>query len=125
MPDSENPFVNRSAVVARPKQKLIDWVQSLDWQDDAPPTVSEIKEAPTLFLVNETETGSPEEIREIMEEVYQDIAIEHFSLWWLLDEDWPELNTLEEFEDYFSWELFQTVVDLAFDEDTEEPIGPL
>lgn len=106
-------LINRSAVIVTPTKKYIQWVRGLDWEEPFGVSDKQIKEAANVYLVEEAMTGTKEEVRHIMEQNYLEIAMEEFSAWWQVDEDWPLLKSLEDFEKFFHWKLNEMVLNLC------------
>ncbi|WP_269527171.1 hypothetical protein [Coraliomargarita parva] len=89
----------------------MDWVRSVDDEGKLNPSDQEIKAASTVYLVDEVMTGTKEEIVDIMERSYLEIAIQEFAAWWTVEEDWPLISDLKEFEGYFKWKLIEMIMD--------------
>ncbi len=106
-------LLNRSAVIITPTKKYVQWVRSVDKEHAINASDKEIKAVTNVYLVEEVLTGVKKEIRDIMERNYLDIAIQEFSAWWLVEDDWPVLSSLEAFEQYFGWKLNEVVMNLC------------
>ena len=106
-------LTNRSAVIVVPKKKFMNWVRNVDDEGKLNPSDKEIKDTFTIYLVDEVVTGTKEEIQEIMERSYFEIAIQEFLAWWTVEDDWPKISSLKDFEDYFIWKFREMVIDTS------------
>ena len=105
-------FVNRSALIIKPTEKLISWLKSVD------PTITDsecdyiLKVAGTVYLVDEINTGQKKEIETIIENRYKFI-LQHelFSL--VPDESkWQEKITYQFFNEFFDVTSIGEVIDV-------------
>jgi hypothetical protein len=100
-------------VLVYPTEKYIEWLQSVDPQykeDDA----RAIREGePTAYLFEALDTGTQEEFDALMERHWRDIAKEEFASWYDSPSEWPKLNTLTDFDQYFEVESVEVVLDAA------------
>ena len=110
-------LLNRAAVQITPTKKCMEWIRKVDDEGKMQPSDREIKEATTIYLVDEIATGTREEHIFVMEKYFLEIAIQEFAAWWTDDNDWPVIRNLKEFEAYFKWKLIEMVMDT-----TEQPL---
>ena len=107
--DPETAFVNRSAVVVRPKQPYLDWATELD---ETPTEQTEaLKHSCTVYL-------APEVVRsgQLDRWVRRNCpAIFEHELWaWCRDADaWPEDRGHRAFRAWFSVAVTELVIDLG------------
>ena len=71
-------LTNRSAVIVVPKKKFMNWVRNVDDTGKLNPSDKEVKDTSTIYLIDGVKTGSKEEIQEIMERNYFEIATQEF-----------------------------------------------
>ena len=105
-------FVNRCAVVLKPTQIFLDWVNHLD--DDLNLTLPQLHANCTVFLIPEFDT--PEEAVAYFDERYKEIFVAELSSWTLESSDYPKDLSLENFWRNFELDVHDTVVDLSDDE---------
>ena len=113
---------NRSAVIVTPKKKFADWVIKVDDSGLLTPTEKEIRKNQSVYLIDSSYSSEEKEIRSIMKFSYPEIAIQEFAGWWTVEDDWPILKNLKEFEAYFEWQYHDMVVDVAVEDLTLDEI---
>jgi len=103
--------INRSLIIVRPKQPFLDWVRSIDPDDDT--KMEDIVDDPTAYLIPELGDESEEEdlIEWCAEFVFE------YELWsWYTDEDlWPAERDVTMFRDWFEIEFRSLVNDVVGD----------
>ncbi|MBC2593525.1 hypothetical protein H5P28_04545 [Ruficoccus amylovorans] len=119
------PSINRSVVIITPKKAYIEWANSCATLEDEPEWGPDDLTG-NAYLMEENATGSDDEFRYYVEKHWRDIADEEFMAWCTVEDTWPELRNVADFERYFKWECRELVFDLADDdlvlEDDEEEL---
>lgn len=109
--------VNRSALVVRPKQPFVDWINSVD--TTSPVTLEQACDEPSVYLlpVCDTEKDLAKVLRVVYEEIFED------ELWnWYTDPKcWPKDRSFAVFRRWFNWQWHSMVVDLCGDPLIHEP----
>ncbi len=104
------PWLNRTALVVRPKQPFFDWEMSLDpefFADETPENYGSI----TYLL---PECCCDEEVEEYVREYWNLIVEATLSCVWEDRADWPQMD-YETFRQWFSCESDWIVLDLCSD----------
>jgi hypothetical protein len=101
--------VNRSALVLKPKQPLLDWVNAVD--PSAVLTLREVTEDPTIYLISECDTD--EEFMKILRRVCQDIFEEELAGWYTDESVWPRDRSFDAFCRWFECEHHSMLMDLC------------
>ena len=108
-------FVNRSALIIKPTQKLIKWLKSVD------PTTTDkecdyiLKSAGTVYLVDEINTGQNNEIEMIIRERYKFIFQHELSSLITDESKWPDKITYQIFNEFFDVTSIGEVLDVFED----------
>ena len=104
------PAVNRSVMVVKPKQPFLDWLNSLDNDDEMNLTLEELQNDSTAYLVPEYET--PEDQAEIVVWAHNYVFEEELMAWYTFEEEWPPTRDLDTFLEWFEVEFHSTIMDL-------------
>lgn len=104
------PLINRAAIIIWHKEAYFQWTESLD--GDRPNS-----NEGNLYLIEDLQTGSPEEAGQLIRKYWREIAEEEFEAWCTDDEAWPRLKSIKDFGEYFRWEVRDMIHDLC-----DEPI---
>jgi len=106
--------VNRSLIVVKPKQLFLDWIKSVEPQDDI--TLDSLHDDASAYLIPEwlDFDDRPQIVSWCSEYVFE------IELWsWYTDETlWPKTRDSETFSSWFEVEFHSLVLDL----DHEEPL---
>src|SRR5690349_8148625 len=99
-------MINRGALIARPKQRFLDWAASLDDSGILP----NVEGQQTVYLIPEWNDENDNEA--IIDEFFADLF--ENALWaWHTDESaWPTNRDLKTFRDWFKIEFHSIVKDL-------------
>lgn len=102
--------INRTAVVIRPKQPFVDWLNSIP-DEDIEFTLEKVSDDNITFLIPPYE--NPEEAQACVRKIYSQLF--EFELFgWYTDEDlWPDNRTWEMFQEWFEIEINSEVFDLV------------
>lgn len=103
--------LNRLLVIVTPKEPFADWVAGTDPEDKSPPTLAEIRNEPTAYLVEECD----------MEDEYPRALKRHFGKifeneladWYTAEEAWPKNRTFAMFKEWFDVSFVSVINDLA------------
>ncbi len=101
-------FLNRAALVVRPKQPYIDWANAFD--DGGPqydPDLHQVK----IFLIDEAE--DTRDIKKVVRRLRPAIFEEELNSWMRDPDVWPPQRTLKVFLDWFQVEACELVLDLG------------
>ena len=102
--------INRTAIVVKPGQRFLDWLQHAD-PSSAGLTLKDLQTDPTVYLIRERET--PQELREELARVCNDIFEDQLDGWWREPASWPAPRGIAEFEQWFEWSPHEMVLDLC------------
>jgi hypothetical protein len=86
--------VNRSALVVKPRQPLLDWLNAVD-PTNVNLTLREVIEDPTIYLIPECDTD--DELRRILRRVCEYIFAEQLAGWYTDESVWPQDRSFEAF----------------------------
>lgn len=103
-------------MVVKPKQPFLDWLNSLDSEDDVNLTLEELQNDSTAYLV--PEYGTPEEQADIVLWCHSYVFEEELLAWYTFEEDWPKTRDVAAFLEWFEIEFHSVVMDL----DLEVPL---
>jgi hypothetical protein len=106
-------IINRSLIIVRPTQPFLDWVQSVDYDEQL--TLEEVRHDPSAYLapVIIYDNEQPALLEWCYEEVFE---AELFS-WYTDPALWPQNRDLKMFLEWFDVEFHSGVFDLC-----DEPI---
>ena len=107
-------FINRSAVVLRPKRPYLEWARLDDAEGLAQSVFEALTHEPGVYLVPEWQ--EPEGMRRVLEEFWPALFDAMLNAWVTDQGLWPEGRTLEMFHEWFEVQTFDTVEDLYEDE---------
>jgi hypothetical protein len=103
--------INRSLILVKPKQPFLDWLHSIDPDDDT--TIEDLNDDATAYLVPEFETDDEQE------DVFNWCAefVFGYELWsWCTDEAlWPKDRDAATFTQWFDVEFHSIVMDVVHD----------
>ena len=105
--------INRSLITVKPTGNYIEWAMQVE-----PPALGEkesfleeVNRTGNAYLIEDTDTPDVMEARALLARRWRAIADEEFQSWWTDKTEWPELNSLEDFERYFMWPHHEIVLD--------------
>ena len=103
-------FINRSAIVLRPKQPFLEWAKQDDAEGLAQPVFDALNREPGVYLVPDWQ--DPDERRRVLE-VFWPVLFDAMLNGWVTDQGlWRENRTLEMFHEWFEVQTFDSVEDL-------------
>ena len=117
------PGVNRSVMVVKPKQPFLEWLNSLDNDDEMNLTLEELQIDSTAYLVPEFETS--EDQAEIVVWSHKYVFEEELMAWYTFEEEWPPIRDLDTFLEWFEVDFHSTVVDLDLELPLEHVEGDI
>ncbi len=100
-------FVNRMAVVLKPTQVFLDW---LNQDDEITLTLAQLRSNCSVYLLPEFDT--PEQAVGYVNEHYKNIFVAELSSWTLDNHQFPTDLSLENFWRFFELDVHDTVLDL-------------
>ena len=109
--------VNRTAVVIRPKQPFVDWLNSIPGESSNN-TLKTVTSENLTFLI--PDFFGPKESLDYIKEVYSDIFKFELFGWYTAEELWPQKRNWKMFQEWFSIEINSEVLDLVVDEEIEK-----
>ena len=103
-------MLNRSAVVVKPTQPFLDGLHSAD------PTSreshwDEVGQEPTIYRIPECDTK--DEVREVLEELCEEIFVEQLDSWFRDMTTWPTDRSYEAFCRWFDVQYHSMLIDLC------------
>ncbi len=109
-------YLNRTALIVRPKRRYKEWADSVASGDDDPIfDLDEARLTPTVYLA----AASPDDgVEDLIDEYAREIFDSQLELWHTDEAAWPVNRSAHVFRDWFD----VTVTDLVTDLDPEEPI---
>ena len=102
--------VNRAAVIIKPKQPFIDWLNSIP-DDSFNYILEHISKDNITFLIPEYD--DPEDSRKYIKKRFEQIFIWELWGWITAEELWPKKRTWKMFQEWFSIEINSEVFDLV------------
>ena len=109
--------VNRTAVIIKPKQPFVDWLNSIPGESSEN-TIDNISRENTTFLIPEF-FGPVESMKYIKK--YYNLIFEFELFGWIVTEKlWPKNRTWKMFQELFKIEINSEVFDLVGDEEIEK-----
>ena len=102
--------VNRTAVVIKPKQPFVDWLNSIP-DEDISFTLEQVSEDNITFLIPEYD--SSEESLAYIKKTYSEIFEFELFGWYTTEELWPEKRSWKMFQEWFEIEIHSEVFDLV------------
>ncbi len=106
--------VNRTALLVRPKQPMLDWLRAQDPNHEV--TLDSVAKDSNVYLVNEIDM--PDAELPAVLDAYHEVIFENELNGWYTDEGmWPKDRTLALFHEWFKVELHTMLIDL-----TPEPL---
>lgn len=104
-------MLERSATTVRVREPFVKWLQTLPDPVEDDISIEVLNSDPSVYLVYEMldEESKPE----ILETFYQRIMNAEFSSWWTDTEDWPYIDTLAVFHEWFDISYSSFVEDLV------------
>jgi len=101
--------INRTAIVIKPKQPFVDWVNSTPGDDEY--TLQELTSDNLIFLMPDYDDY--EQIQKYLKKIYHQI-FEWELFGWYTDENlWPTNRNWKMFNEWFSYEICSEVFDLV------------
>lgn len=103
-------MLNRAALIVKPKQPYVDWVNSLD--DQGPKlNLGDQDEEHTIYLIEEVDSLSDKSA--VLKPYFKAIFEDELMGWHRLERDWPSNRDLATFLDWFDVEVHSMVIDLG------------
>jgi hypothetical protein len=103
-------WVNRMAVVVRPKEPYYAWARSLE--ADATIDGMRSRDLAEVYLVDQRDGENPEKV---LQRCWQEIFEQQLYGWRRVDTCWPQRRTLAMFHAWFEAEVIELVNDLSND----------
>lgn len=111
-------FVDRSAVVLKPTEAFLNWLNGTS--DNLPDlTLAQLRSNCSVYLVPQTDT--PEETAGYFGERWREIFSAELASWEVPETQWPELSP-QEFARFFDLEFHDMVMDL---DENDLQVSPL
>ena len=102
--------LNRSAIIAIPKQPFLDWLHSVD-PTSADITLDDLAREPAIYLIKEcdNEAAFQRELRRVAPVIFEELL----DAWWTERSDWPARQTYATFRRWFHYQHHSLVFDLC------------
>jgi hypothetical protein len=104
--------LNRSAVVVKPKQPLLDWLHAAD-PTSQDLSLRDLVREPTIYLFPECDTQA--ELDDALRERCEEIFTQQLAGWFNDETTWPQDRALEVFRRWFDFQYHSMLVDLCDD----------
>jgi hypothetical protein len=101
--------LNRSAIVAKPKQPFLDWLHAAD-PTSADLTLRELGEEPTVYLVPECDA---EDVDKVVRESCRLIFEEQLEAWYTDSSAWPQGRDFDVFCRWFDYQHHSLLFDIC------------
>lgn len=104
-------LLNRTALVVRPRQPFIDWVNGLE--EDAPLHLAQDDSSNehNIYLVDEV--LSDEHLEKVLKCIHPVIFESELYGWWTDESDWPKQRGYKTFRAWFEVEYHTMITDLS------------
>jgi hypothetical protein len=102
--------INRNAIVVKPKQPLVDWVNSME--PDSPSETGMIKEG-TVYLVKEKDSN--EALEKWLQKNFDSIFQNELNNWYTDEDSWPQKRSYKQFTEWFDFEIHSMILDIEED----------
>jgi len=110
--------VNRTAVIIKPKQPFVDWLNSIPGES-SDNTLESVSSENLTFLI--PQFFGPVESLDYIKDYYGQIFEYELFGWYTAEELWPkEKRNWKMFQEWFDIEINSEVIDLVDDEDIEK-----
>ncbi|MBL4862920.1 MAG: hypothetical protein JKY09_07890 [Crocinitomicaceae bacterium] len=101
--DFKANYINRYAVVLKPQQPFIDWINSL-YPDDK---ITEVKEA-NIYLVDD----SIDDVEKWLKKKYDKFFMMELDEWHKNKKEWPQIRSYKTFKQWFKVDISKMIYDL-------------
>lgn len=114
----ELPMINRTAILVRPKQPFVDWLNGLKLDETV--TLDDYRDFNSYLVTDdELEKVGQTELEELVLQSYADIFQNEFALVWPDTDDWPETVSIEMFKEWFEYIISPLVFDVGLEDEDE------
>jgi hypothetical protein len=104
--------INRNAIVLRPGQPFLDWLQRAD-PTSVDLKLEDLQREPTVYMIPECD--SEEEAVAHLAKVCGVIFEEELDGWYRFPSSWPQRRDFDTFQHWFKWSYHSEIVDLCSD----------
>lgn len=104
-------FVNRAALVVRPREPFIAWAASVD--PDLEDLATSLRGHTSVYLVAEDPNGCEESAP--LELYFREVFEQELGSWYLDETAWPQVRDLATFHEWFEVQAESEVIDLEDD----------
>jgi hypothetical protein len=101
--------IDRSLMIVKPNQPFLDWVQSVDYEEDL--TLDFVREDSSAYLIPQLWENSEQAV--ILEWCYEVLFEAELDSWFTDPELWPQERDLKMFLEWFDVEFHSLVFDLG------------
>lgn len=102
-----HPTLNRAAIVVRHKEPFIDWLTSIDQENE----YIEMEQDLNCYLVPDFD--ELDELQDFLKGQFDNIFRNELNDWYTDQELWPENRSFEVFQEWFAFNVHATVFDLT------------
>ena len=103
-------FLNRTAVLVKPKQRFLDWLHAADPTADRV-SLKGVQREPTIYLLPECD--SDQEAASYLRQICDEIFEHELDGWYRDTSSWPEDLEFSNFNEWFECTFHSVVIDLS------------
>lgn len=121
-------MINRSALIVKPKQAMVDWINQQSNPEHCCITLEDAREDCTVILIPEFEDAR--QVKTNIRELHKWIFESELHAWFTDKTAWPQNRSFKVFQEWFEIEIHSLVVDASedpienylLDDSADEPI---
>lgn len=104
-------MINRAALILKYKSPAVQWINSVDPDDDPGISLESANEDQIVYLILDQDANTPELLDEWIKMNFQTLFKTELAGWYTDESLWPEKLDLELFHDWFEVECHTIVED--------------
>ncbi len=102
--------LNRQCLLIKPQQPFLDWLHALPDAEAPHPTLEDIRKLGSAYLIPDVED---EDAQQFLQNNWEFFFEEMLEGWYMGPDDWPQARTFAMFQQWFTVESYQIVVDVV------------
>ena len=106
-------LINRDCISIKPTIQFGHWLKFVDQTATDDTVASALSDKPSTYLIKEFDAGDDQVIRRNLKKYVTQIAHEEFGGWYNDSSVFPKIQSVKDFEKYFSWSYTDMVFDLV------------
>ena len=112
--DNEESFINRNAVIIKPRQAFIDWlnVVYMEYKHEMDDFLE-----PSIYLVNDDDDDEFDDTYDWLKKNFDKLFVLELEGWSTDEKEWPQKRTYKMFTEWFQVDISTSIYDTA-----EEPV---